>query len=103
MAHWIANRRGQTSDIPSVRPSIESNALATCASLAEMQEIRQVFVVHDDGVNPAFQIWRQFFSEKWRMPRPTYVAPFEPACGDVAQPLCGQRDSCLAAKSKAEA
>jgi hypothetical protein len=52
--------------------------------LAEMQEIRQVFIVHDDGVNPAFQIWRQFFSEKWQMPRPTYVAPSEPAESGVA-------------------
>lgn len=27
--------------------------------------VRQVFITHDDGVQPAFRIWRRFFRERW--------------------------------------
>ena len=31
-------------------------------------EVDQLFVIHDDGASPAFEIWRRFHSEKWDMP-----------------------------------
>lgn len=30
--------------------------------------IDQVFLIHDDQLNPAFEIWRRFHVEKWHMP-----------------------------------
>lgn len=37
--------------------------------LREFEDVDQIFVIHDDGVNPAFKTWRAFFSEhEWRMP-----------------------------------
>ncbi|WP_306912798.1 hypothetical protein [Arthrobacter sp. V4I6] len=32
--------------------------------------VDQIFVVHDDGANPAFETWRRFFVDKWDMPVP---------------------------------
>ena len=38
--------------------------------LRQMPEFNQYFIVHDDGVNPAFETWRRFFNERWGMPAP---------------------------------
>ena len=38
--------------------------------LRQIPEINQYFIVHDDGLNPAFETWRRFFSERWSMPTP---------------------------------
>jgi hypothetical protein len=45
-------------------------------ALARVPGIDQVFVVHDDGENPAFSTWRYFFRSEWQMPipRPVEVA-----------------------------
>jgi len=43
--------------------------------LAAMPTYRQIFIVHDDGENPAFQVWREFFKESFGMPRATIVRP----------------------------
>lgn len=37
--------------------------------LRQLPDVDQYFVVHDDGTNPVFESWRQFFSERWEMPR----------------------------------
>ena len=34
--------------------------------------INQLFVIHDDGVNPAFESWRKFFRADWWMPEIEY-------------------------------
>lgn len=39
--------------------------------LRQMPNVDQIFIVHDDGSNPAFETWRRFFVEKLGMPRPT--------------------------------
>ncbi|AMB39661.1 MULTISPECIES: hypothetical protein [Paenarthrobacter] len=38
--------------------------------LRAIPDIDQLFIVHDDGSNPAFETWRRFFVDKWDMPRP---------------------------------
>jgi hypothetical protein len=38
--------------------------------LRRIPNIDQIFVIHDDGSNRAFETWRRFFSEKWDMPAP---------------------------------
>lgn len=38
--------------------------------LRGISSIDQIFVIHDDGENPAFETWRRFFVEKWDMPAP---------------------------------
>lgn len=38
--------------------------------LRSIPEVDQVFVVHDDGSNPAFATWRYFFRPEWDMPVP---------------------------------
>lgn len=43
-------------------------------ALARVPEVEQVFIVHDDGVNPAFSTWRYFFRSEWKMPTPVPVA-----------------------------
>ena len=45
-------------------------------ALARVPGVDQVFVVHDDGENPAFSTWRYFFRSEWQMPipRPVEVA-----------------------------
>lgn len=35
--------------------------------------IDQIFIVQDDGSNPAFETWRRFFVEEWDMPVPEKV------------------------------
>lgn len=49
--------------------------------LGSLHEVDQVFVVHDDGQNPAFKSWRQFFLENdWELPALEYVhTPYRPA------------------------
>lgn len=42
-------------------------------ALARVPEVDQVFVVHDDGDNPAFSTWRYFFRSEWHMPTPVPV------------------------------
>ncbi|MCF6376420.1 hypothetical protein L2K70_02270 [Nocardioides KLBMP 9356] len=42
-------------------------------ALARVPSVEQVFVVHDDGDNPAFSTWRYFFRSEWQMPTPTRV------------------------------
>ena len=34
----------------------------------------QLFIVHDDGASPMFEIWRRFFSSRWMMPEPKRAA-----------------------------
>ena len=45
-------------------------------ALARVPGVDQVFIVHDDGENPAFSTWRYFFRSEWQMPvpRPVHVA-----------------------------
>jgi hypothetical protein len=43
--------------------------------LSSLPKYRQVFIVHDDGSNPAFQIWREFYKESFGMPRAAFVVP----------------------------
>jgi hypothetical protein len=43
--------------------------------LRNVPDVGQVFVVHDDGENPAFETWRRFFIAGWEMPRPLHVGP----------------------------
>lgn len=58
--------------------------------LREMDGIDQVFIVHDDGRNAAFEIWRRFFQVKWRMP------PGEPTGGgDGMTPSAAALDAAL--------
>lgn len=39
--------------------------------LRHMPDVDQIFVVHDDGINPAFETWRRFFVEELDMPCPS--------------------------------
>lgn len=41
--------------------------------LRSIPEIDQIFIVHDDGSNPAFETWRRFFSGRWDMPIPERI------------------------------
>lgn len=41
--------------------------------LRGIPNVDQIFVVHDDGTNPAFETWRRFFVDKWDMPVPALV------------------------------
>lgn len=36
--------------------------------LRQMADVDQLFIVHDDGENPAFETWRRFFGPTWNMP-----------------------------------
>ncbi|MDO5535826.1 MAG: hypothetical protein Q4F65_14400, partial [Propionibacteriaceae bacterium] len=38
--------------------------------LRALPDVDQLFVVHDDGKNPAFETWRRFFDPAWGMPVP---------------------------------
>lgn len=38
--------------------------------LRRMPDVDQIFIVHDDGRNRAFETWRRYFNEKWHMPKP---------------------------------
>lgn len=42
-------------------------------ALARVPDVDQVFIVHDDGDNPAFSTWRYFFRSEWQMPTPVPV------------------------------
>lgn len=39
-------------------------------ALRSLDEVDQLFVVHDDGHNPAFASWRYYFRPEWGMPVP---------------------------------
>jgi len=43
--------------------------------LRALDEVDQVFVVHDDGANPAFAVWRYYFRPEWGMPVPGPARP----------------------------
>ncbi len=50
--------------------------------LKDSGSVDQVFIVHDDGWNPCFEVWRRFFgpgADKWKMPIPNRV-------GDAPEP-----------------
>lgn len=38
-----------------------------------MPDVNQIFVIHDDGESPVFEIWRNFFHPSWRMPWPDRI------------------------------
>jgi hypothetical protein len=40
--------------------------------LDRCEGVRQVFVVHDDGVSPMFEVWRRFFTDQMSMPVPRH-------------------------------
>lgn len=58
--------------------------------------IDQIFIVHEDGSNPAFETWRRFFIEEWNMPVPESIAhpdieaPIEPRAVAFLQALRGE-------------
>ena len=35
--------------------------------IREIDDIDQIFIVHDDGSSPAYESWRWFFTAKWKM------------------------------------
>lgn len=35
--------------------------------IREIDDIDQIFIVHDDGSSPVYEIWRWFFTAKWKM------------------------------------
>ena len=81
-----ARRRGswsRGSEQPSTRPSVRADRRtivhhgfyfyspvqwAFFQALARVPDVDQVFIVHDDGDNPAFSTWRYFFRTEWKMP-----------------------------------
>ena len=49
--------------------------------------VDQVFIVHDDGRNPCFEVWRRFFgpgADKWKMPIPNRVGDAREPAGAAA-------------------
>jgi hypothetical protein len=63
-------------------------------ALARVPDVEQVFIVHDDGDNPAFSTWRYFFRSEWQMPTPIPVAvehETTPAARAFRQVLTGAR------------
>ncbi len=52
--------------------------------LRESGFVDQVFIVHDDGRNPCFEVWRRFFgsgADRWTMPVAELIAPSADATG----------------------
>lgn len=41
--------------------------------LRRIPNVDQIFIVHDDGLNPTFETWRRFFVDKWNMPAPASI------------------------------
>jgi hypothetical protein len=35
--------------------------------IRELDDVDQIFIVHDDGSSPVYEIWRWFFTAKWKM------------------------------------
>lgn len=35
--------------------------------------VEQIFITHDDGINPAFETWRKYYDERWRLAKPKKV------------------------------
>ena len=35
--------------------------------IREIDDIDQIFIVHDDGSSPVYETWRRFFTAKWKM------------------------------------
>ena len=42
--------------------------------LKHSPNLRQIFIVHDDGQNPAFESWRKYYDARWLMPPAKIVA-----------------------------
>lgn len=42
--------------------------------LRHIPNVDQLFIIHDDGDNPAFDTWRRFFAGRWEMPVPKPVS-----------------------------
>jgi hypothetical protein len=40
--------------------------------LNRLDDVEQIFIVHDDGESPTSEVWRWFFVEKWNMPPTEY-------------------------------
>lgn len=62
--------------------------------LRELPDVDQLFVVHDDGHNPAFETWRRFFDPAWGMPVPTQDhagTPVSPYAAAFRDSLSGTR------------
>lgn len=36
--------------------------------IGQLEGVNQIFIVHDDGQSPVYEIWRWFFTAKWNMP-----------------------------------
>jgi hypothetical protein len=51
--------------------------------LGTMPDVRQVFVVHDDGRSPIFESWRHYYTRAVEMPEPTPVTT-QPATQSAA-------------------
>ncbi|MCM3515473.1 hypothetical protein [Nocardioides sp. P86] len=67
--------------------------------LRALPEVDQVFVVHDDGTNPAFKSWRHYFCTELNMPVPRLIAGAETVTGlaaDFRGVLTGQGSGTLA-------
>lgn len=58
-------------------------------ALRSLEEVDQLFVVHDDGRNPAFASWRYYFRPEWGMPVPTPGVPVPDAVTPAAAWLRG--------------
>ena len=41
--------------------------------LRSTPNINQIFIVHDDQTNPAFETWRKYFRSEWEMPETEYI------------------------------
>lgn len=62
-------------------------------AVARVPGVDQVFIVHDDGENPAFSTWRYFFRTEWQMPAPQPVEihhDVTPAASAFRDVLTGQ-------------
>lgn len=49
--------------------------------LRRIEEVDQIFVIHDDGSNPAFSSWRHYFRSELDMPTPVVLGGAEEVSG----------------------
>ena len=63
-------------------------------ALRSLEEVDQVFVVHDDGRNPAFASWRYYFRPEWGMPVPAATTGRESGT-DAVTPRCCLASRCV--------
>lgn len=42
-----------------------------------LPNVTQIFIIHDDGINPAFETWRKYFDARWRLATPSQVHTIE--------------------------